>query len=199
VCLTRRCGLPLMWACINRRSIGLAPGSNSIRGHGGNTAVSFSGCGRWSRHCQPRSWRSSMGAGERGSYVSVALLTHSCRTFHPPPSPRSTPTPQQLGLGPHLQLEPQQHQLLLHNLQSKTPTTTTTIPPRPRTIAAPVRNILRTATATNRRFPFFILRRSYSSATMAESELKWPAARVRKTFLEYFEQRGHTIGMYAMR
>jgi hypothetical protein len=174
----------------------LAPGSNSIRGHGGNTAVSFSGCGRWSRHCQPRSWRSSMGAGERGSYVSVALLTHSCRTFHPPPS---TPTPQQLGLGPHLQLEPQQHQLLLHNLQSKTPTTTTTIPPRPRTIAAPVRNILRTATATNRRFPFFILRRSYSSATMAESELKWPAARVRKTFLEYFEQRGHTIGMYAMR
>ncbi|CCT62693.1 probable alanine--tRNA ligase, cytosolic [Fusarium fujikuroi] len=28
---------------------------------------------------------------------------------------------------------------------------------------------------------------------MAESELKWPAARVRKTFLEYFEQRGHTI------
>ncbi|KAF5662305.1 alanyl-tRNA synthetase [Fusarium heterosporum] len=28
---------------------------------------------------------------------------------------------------------------------------------------------------------------------MAESELKWPAARVRKTFFEYFEQRGHTI------
>jgi hypothetical protein len=191
-----------MWACINRRSIGLAPGSSSIRGHGGNTAVSSSGCGRWSRHCQPRSWRSSTGAGERGPYVSVSLLTHSCRTFHPPPSPPApTPTPQQLGLGLHLQLEPQQHQLLLHNLQSKTPTTTTTIPPQPRTITAPARNILRTAaaTATNRRFPFFILRRSYSSATMAESELKWPAARVRKTFLEYFEQRGHTIGMYAMR
>ncbi|RGP70337.1 alanyl-trna synthetase [Fusarium longipes] len=28
---------------------------------------------------------------------------------------------------------------------------------------------------------------------MAESELKWPAERVRKTFFEYFEQRGHTI------
>lgn len=27
------------------------------------------------------------------------------------------------------------------------------------------------------------------------AELEWPAARVRKTFLEYFEQRGHTIGM----
>lgn len=27
------------------------------------------------------------------------------------------------------------------------------------------------------------------------AEIKWPAAKVRQTFLEYFEQRGHTIGM----
>lgn len=168
-----------MWACINRASV--------TRGGNGNTAVSFSGCGRWSWRCRPRSLRTIIGTGERRPYVSVLVLTHSCRTFYPPP-PAPTP-PQQL----HLQFRSQQLQLLLHNLQSETPTTTTTISPRPTITAAPARNIFRTA--TNKRLPFFILRRSYSSATMAESELKWPAARVRKTFLEYFEQRGHTIGM----
>lgn len=187
-----------MWACINRGS----PVS-LIATRGGNWR--FSGCdsgyGCWSRRCLPRSVRSSCfsrlstGKGERGPYVSVPALTHSCRTFYysrpPPPPPTVASTPLQL------QFNPQQHQLLLHNLQPETPTTTTIPPLRPATITAPARNFLRTA--TNKRFPFFVLRRSYSSATMAESELKWPAARVRKTFFEYFEQRGHTIGMRTMR
>jgi hypothetical protein len=183
-----------MWACINRGSVSLTTA------RGGNWR--FSGCdsgyGRWSRHCLPRSLtssclsRPSTGVGERGPYVSVPVLTHSCRSFYscpPPPTAASTPL--------HLQFKPQQRQLLLHNLQPEPPTTTTIPPLRPATITAPARNFLRTA--TNKRFPFFVLRRSYSSATMAETELKWPAERVRKTFFEYFEQRGHTIGMRAMR
>ena len=181
-----------MWASINCRSIS----STAVRGWNRNFSGCDSGYGCWNRRCLPRSLksscfsRSSTGAGERGPYVSVSVLTHSCRTFYssPPTAAAAAPTPLNL----HLQFKPQQHQLLLHNLQSETPTTTT-IPPLPATITSPARNFLRTA--TNKRFPFFILRRSYSSATMAESELKWPAARVRKTFLEYFEQRGHTIGM----
>ena len=28
------------------------------------------------------------------------------------------------------------------------------------------------------------------------ADVKWPAALVRKTFFEYFEQRGHTLGTY---
>jgi hypothetical protein len=28
-----------------------------------------------------------------------------------------------------------------------------------------------------------------------EKQQKWPGALVRKTFLDYFEKRGHTIGM----
>lgn len=28
------------------------------------------------------------------------------------------------------------------------------------------------------------------------TETSWPAAKVRQTFLEYFEKRGHTIGAY---
>lgn len=184
-----------MWASINRRSIS----STAVRGSNRSFSGCDSGYGCWNRRCLPRSLksscfsRSSTGAGERGPYVSVPVLTHSCRTFYssPPTAAATAAAPTPLNL--HLQFKPQQHQLLLHNLQSETPTTTTIPPLRPATITSPARNFLRTA--TNKRFPFFILRRSYSSATMAESELKWPAARVRKTFLEYFEQRGHTIGM----
>jgi hypothetical protein len=184
-----------MWACINRGS----PVSLTAT-RGGNWR--FSGCdsgyGCWSRRCLPQSLRfscfsrPSTGVGVRGPYVSVPALTHSCRTFYshpPPPTVASTPL--------HLQFKPRQHQLLLHNLQPETPTTTTIPPLRPATIITPARNFLRTA--TNKRFPFFVLRRHYSSANMAESELKWPAAKVRQTFFDYFAKRGHTIGMREMR
>lgn len=38
--------------------------------------------------------------------------------------------------------------------------------------------------------------RLYSDLKMA-TETNWPAAKVRQTFLEYFEQRGHTVGAYS--
>lgn len=37
--------------------------------------------------------------------------------------------------------------------------------------------------------------RLYSDLKMA-TDTNWPAAKVRQTFLEYFEKRGHTIGAY---
>lgn len=52
-------------------------------------------------------------------------------------------------------------------------------------------NIATSKSATIDSFPS---RPPHSSATMAETEIKWSAAKVRQTFLEYFEQRGHTIG-----
>lgn len=181
---------PLMWMNINRTVGGGSSRSRSSASSAWNgIAIAAarvpgfsgcdSGCGRWSRRCPPRSWswrQVQTSTGGRGPYVS--LLTHSagsCRTFH---SPLSAP--------PIIQRQP----LLLHN--HNLPQTNVAATPRHTTTTIFARQIPK----ATRRFPSFLFRRSYSSSsTMAESELKWPAARVRQTFLEYFEQRGHTIGM----
>lgn len=175
-----------MWVRINRTVGGGRSRTawNGIAIAATRARAGFSGCdsgrGRWSRRCPPRSWswrQVQTSTGGRGPYVS--LLTHSagsCRTFHSP-----------LLAPPITQRQPP---LLLHN--RNLPQTTVAATPRHTNTTIFARQIPK----ATRRFPSFLFRRSYSSSsTMAESELKWPAARVRQTFLEYFEQRGHTIGM----
>lgn len=51
---------------------------------------------------------------------------------------------------------------------------------------------LATTGTTRQSLASLFQRRLYSHSTMAE--LKWSAARVRQTFLDYFEKNGHTIG-----
>lgn len=57
----------------------------------------------------------------------------------------------------------------------------------------PLPDKLATTGTTRQSLASLFQRRLYSHSTMAE--LKWSAARVRQTFLDYFEKNGHTIGM----
>lgn len=127
-----------------------------------------------------RSLRVALAFGGGGSGPFVPFLTHSCRSFYSAPSP---PPP-----GPRLPLHHRCNYnygcnsnsnpaLCRRKFAASSPSPATAIPP-------PV--------APNF-FPF-PHRRPFSTSTAIMAELQWPAARVRKTFLEYFEQRGHTIG-----
>lgn len=33
-------------------------------------------------------------------------------------------------------------------------------------------------------------------ASVIDKDVKWPAVKVRETFLDYFQKNGHTFGMY---
>lgn len=68
-----------------------------------------------------------------------------------------------------------------------------------RRVKAATLQTIRTIHSAATRAPATIssLRRFSSTARM--SELKWPSARVRNSFFEFFEQRGHTIGMIKLR
>lgn len=149
--------------------------------------------------------------GDRRPFVSCLTHSRSCRSFYvqarPPLSPSSgfqptsTSTPlQQLHI---LSLQAPPRPILASRSFPSTATdnffrqlsTTTNVCP-----SSSSSTFSRSKTTTLReklrhfRYRFPLHSRSYSSATMA-ADLEWPAARVRKTFLEYFEQKGHTIGM----
>lgn len=92
-------------------------------------------------------------------------LSHSCRTFYKTHDP------------------PQLLPLLLRRPHAAQPT-----------LATPLSTLYSSWTIPS--LDFAPQRRRFrSTAGMATDSVQWPAKRVRQTFFDYFEERGHTIGM----
>jgi hypothetical protein len=126
------------------------------------------------------SWSSSARCGSGGGAgwswrrrSPFVFLTHSCRSFHRYRLQRAAThfPPQQQQPRPQLQPQLRQRNQLLH---------------------APTLILPNFAPSTSLS-TIFSKRLFRSTAVMAETQ--WPAQRVRQTFFEYFEKRGHTLGM----
>ena len=119
------------------------------------------------------------------------VLTHSCRTFH-------------AGVGASSARHSGSFSRVLLTPTTPTPSTATS-PPPPSKLAEQQDSssfASRLESATIRpRFPpaLFHRRRFYSTAArMPPNASEWPAARVRKTFFDFFAERGHTVGESTM-
>lgn len=115
-------------------------------------------------------------------------LTHSCRTFHDPQRP-SIYRRQRLHLFPPSSTNREFYTTAPYTRTRSCTRTDTTILQIPRSISLAIRPLLAAAAPTASITP---LRRLYSHSTMAQ--VKWPAAEVRKTFFNFFEEKGHTLG-----
>lgn len=160
----------------------------------------------------------------RGSAAALVALTHSCRTFcggttTTPPSPSSSgsagtklPSPHQ---NQNYHSHNRQHRLTrldgasVHSkrfytvaaaaapdaassaprAQSNTTRSFSTAPAR----LCPASTRISTSTSTSTQTPTPTTTPPKPAVTMAE-EQKWPAAKVRETFLKFFEGKEHTIG-----
>ena len=129
----------------------------------------------------------SGGGGSKGELLQLQRrLTHSCRTFH---------DPQQ---GPSINCRQRLHFSTAHcphYTARATPYTRTRPPSRTDTTILPLSRVFFRAVRPRLAAPtpsITPLRRLYSHSTMAQ--VKWPAAEVRKTFFDFFEEKGHTLG-----
>ena len=114
-------------------------------------------------------WRSRSWCGTSCYRSAFVILSHGPRTFHhktPRPAPQS---------------------LTLENLRAATTFTTANPLHFPRID-------LHDRIASNSRNGYRFYSSSSTLPTMAEAEVKWTGPLVRKTFLDFFAERGHTIG-----
>lgn len=133
----------------------------------------------------------AVGAGPTAAASPLVPLTHACRSFYfsapaTAQAPRDRNWRHRLSL---LQPQPRHRRRVLSVLPPGTlpPTATTTTNT---TITTTPSRFLAT------RFPAISCRRRLYSTAAKMSEVQWPAQKVRKTFFEYFEQRGHAIGKF---
>lgn len=130
-----------------------------------------------------------IGGASSGVIRRSQRLTHSCRTFHDPQPRRPSNNGFQRLQHTNTIVRSQFHPAaILTKTRSYSRTDTTFLHLSSRSLTVRPRLAARAATASTTP-----LRRFYSHSTMAQ--VKWPAAEVRKTFFNYFEEKGHTLGM----
>jgi hypothetical protein len=162
---------------------------------GGRHSSSSSSSGSRATHSSDSTSTSTSGRASCDS--PFVLLTHSGRSFQR--RRRHAAAAAHTHLERYQQLDPPTPLLQFSSYPSNTTTTTTTnlcleFPPRQRG-----NTILNAAAQTSTTFRrnvktalFSFKRPFHTTAIMAETQ--WPAHRVRQTFFEYFEEKGHTLG-----
>lgn len=126
--------------------------------------------------------------GGQSPFIGGASLSHACRTFYP------------FSTVPTISLRPPQPAQLTTNkvrltlrLTSKVNFSTTTNKFRPSSRLSLFLYPTYTAYTSPNSSRFSTKTTHYAPAIMGDP--KWTGVGVRKTFLEFFEKRGHTIGM----